>query len=255
MASNIPFGMNNLQSNIDYAKMLSNPYNTMSGYMQMPNVQMQMPMVGAGGGGASNVAQSAGGIGGAIGGLVQSGVGIADWIKSGKERKKYLKESEQALAGLPQYTASQYAKQDLAGAQANANAIDPSVMMQYNQAQQNAANTAAAGQRSAMSGAEAIQAAALGQQIAASQAPSIAAQQSQYAMANRAALSRALQGMTAEQQNVFNSKNSIANQMLNYKLGRLGAAEQRKADGIKNTVGGIGAVGSGVASMASGGLM
>jgi hypothetical protein len=232
-----------------YGQEFYNPYNTMSGYAnQMPQFYGQPSGAAAGTAakGAGGASAGMSGIGGILGGAVQGVVGVVDWIKAGKERKKYLKESEQALAGLPQYAASQYAKTDLANAQSQANAIDPSIMMQYNKLQQGAANTAAMGQRNAMSGAEAINAAITGQNIAASQAPSIAAQQTQYAMANRGALSRALQGMTAEEQNVFNSKNAIANQMFNYKLGRLGAAEARKADAIKNVVGGVGAIGTGI---------
>jgi hypothetical protein len=230
-----------------YGQDFYSPYNTMSGYAnQMPQFYAQPAAKAAEVVAPNSSASGMSGIGGILGGAVQGVVGVVDWIKAGKERKKYLKETEQALAGLPQYAASKYAKSDLASAQAQTNAIDPSIMMQYNKLQQGAANTAALGQRNAMSGAEAINAAITGQNIAASQAPSIAAQQTQYAMANRGALSRALQGMTAEEQNVFNSKNAIANQMFNYKLGRLGAAEARKADAIKNVAGGVGAIGSGV---------
>ncbi len=227
----------------------NNPYNTLGGYMQEPNQYFQAPQTQQMSGGGNSGGGKAGGIGSLIGGGIQSVVGIVDWIKGAKEYKKYKKETESALAGLPEYEKSIYAQQNLANAQNNANAIDPSILMQYNQLQKQAANTAAVGQRNAMSGAEAIQAAALGQNIAANQAPEIARQQAQMNMMNRQALSNALANMTQEQQNEFNSKNYIANQMLNYKMGLMGAAANRKASGINNTTSGLSAVGSGVATM------
>jgi hypothetical protein len=120
--------------------------------------------------------------------------------------------------------------------------------MQYNQLQKQQANTAAVGQRNAMSGGEAINAAIQGQNIAANQAPQLAAEQARMNIVNRQALAQALEGMTQEQQNVFNSKNAIANQMLNYKMGLMGAGAAKKASGISNTAGGLSAVGNGVAS-------
>lgn len=201
------------------------------------------------------------GLGQMMGGGLQSVVGISDWIKGAKEFKKYKKETESALAGLPQYAQSMYAKQNLANAQSNLNAIDPSILMQYNQLQQQAANTAAVGERNAMSGAEAINAAVLGQNIAANQAPQLATQQAQMNMANRRALSQALANMTQEEQNVFISKNAIANQMLNYKMGLMGAGAARKSSGINNTIDGVQSYFNGVqgmikdvAKMAGGGL-
>lgn len=211
-----------------------------------PNAMTQMQGVGtqkSGGG------YSGDGLGQVMGGGLQSVIGISDWIKGAKEFKKYKKESEQALAGLPQYAQSMFAKENLANAQSNLNAIDPSILMQYNQLQKQAANTAAVGQRNAMSGAEAINAAAIGQNIAANQAPQLAQQQAQINMVNRQALSQALANMAQEDQNVFNSKNAIANQMLNYKMGLMGAGAARKASGINNTVGGVQSFYGGVQGM------
>ena len=211
-----------------------------------PNAMTSMQGGGTqkGGGGG----YSGGGMGQMVGGGLQSVIGVVDWIKGAKEFKKYKKETESALAGLPQYAQSMYAKQNLANAQTNLNAIDPSILMQYNQLQKQQANTAAVGQRNAMSGGEAINAAIQGQNIAANQAPQLAAEQARMNIVNRQALAQALEGMTQEQQNVFNSKNAIANQMLNYKMGLMGAGAAKKASGISNTAGGLSAVGNGVAS-------
>lgn len=183
-----------------------------------------------------------------LGGALQSGIGIADWIKGAKDFKREKAATEKALAALPQYQMSPYAKEQLANAQANLNAINPAVQAMYGQAQRAAANTAATAQRNAMSGAEAIQGAALGQQIAQNQMPQIAQTQMQYEMANRNALDNALGVMTSENQNVFNSQNNIANQLLNYKMGLMGAAAARKAGGQKNTVGGVSAMGNALTS-------
>ena len=233
----------------------NNPYNTLGGYMQQqpqyyqqvapqPIPQQQQLQGATGGSGFSGD-----GMGQVLGGGIQGAVGIVDWIKGAKEFKKYKKESEQALAGLPQYTTSQYAQQALANAQANANAINPATMAMYNQLQKGAANTAAVGQRNAMSGGEAINAAIQGQEMAQNQMPQIAQQQMAYEMANRNQLNNALAAMAAEQMNEFNSKNAIQNQMLNYKMGLMGAAAKRKSDGINNTVGGVSNVYTGVQGM------
>lgn len=182
-------------------------------------------------------------VGGMISGIGQAGIGIADWIKGVKDFKKYKGETETALAQLPQYQTSQYAKQQLAGAQSQTNAINPAVQMMYDQAQKQAANTAAMGQRNAMSGAEAINAALMGQQIAQNQMPQLAQAQTEYQLANQNRLDRALGAMTQEDQNVFNSKNAIRNQLLNYKMGLMGAGAQRRSSGQSNAIGGLSAWG------------
>jgi len=199
----------------------------------------------------STVSGLAGGIGGVAGGLAQLGTGIWGAIKGAKDRKKYAQLSEQALNAMPEYETSQYAKDELAQAQAQANAINPATAMLYRQAQLGAANTAAAGQRNALSGAEAINAAIQGQSMAQNMMPSIAEQQTAYAMQNKANLAKALQGMTAEQQNVFNSRLNKNNQWLNYRLGQLGGANQMLGQGLSNISGGLGATASG-ASLLSG---
>lgn len=226
---------------------MGNPYNTLSGYQQMqpqvytpqqPQPQMQQQSGGGNSGG-----------GGILGGLIQAGLGIGDVIKGNKARKKYEKLVEQELNAMPVYTESPYAARQLREAESQTNAINPAVAMLQRQNQQLAANTAAAGQRNAMSGAEAINAAAMGQQIAAQQAPTIAQMQTQYAMANRENLYKALQGMTGERTNAFNSKLAKNERFYNQRLGQLGAANQRLGQGKSNIVGGVNSVEAGAKSL------
>lgn len=217
-----------------------NPYNTMGGYQQMqpqvytPQAQptaLAAPASGGGGGG-----------GGILGGLIQTGLGIGDVIKGNKARKKYEALVEQELNNMPEYTTSPYAVQQLASAQSQTNAVNPAIAMMQRQNQQLAANTAAVGQRNAMSGAEAINAAALGQNIAQQQNPMLAQMQTQYEMANRANLYSALQNMTNERTNVFNSKSAKNDRFYNQRLGQLGAANQRIAQGKSGIVGGVNSI-------------
>lgn len=244
MAYNTPYGMANLQQNIDYAQMVTNPYNTLGMYQKM-QPQVYTPMAQTPTATATPNSGGSGGGGSILGGIAQIGFGIGDIIKGNKARKKFEPMVEQELNAMPLYTESPYAARQLRESESMTNAINPAVAMLNRQNQLLAANTAAVGQRNAMSGAEAINAAAMGQQMASQQAPQIAQMQTQYEMANRNNLYSALQNMTGERTNVFNSKVAKNDRMYNHRLGQLGAANQRLAQGKTGIVSGVGSVESG----------
>lgn len=222
-----------------------NPYNTMGGYQQMqpqvytPQAQPTALAAPTSGGNAQAAANVTGSVGGILGGLGQLGLGIGQTIKGNKQRKKYEALVEQELNNMPEYTTSPYAVQQLASAQSQTNAVNPAIAMMQRQNQQLAANTAAVGQRNAMSGAEAINAAALGQNLAQQQNPMLAQMQTQYEMANRANLYSALQNMTNERTNAFNSKSAKNDRFYNQRLGQLGAANNKASQGVANIFGGF----------------
>ena len=226
----------------------NNPYNTLYQYQGQPGPvqpapmqfsQSQMPSQGVAG--APPSGGKSGGMGGGvpIGGLLQTGFGIWSAIRGAKDRKKFAAMAESELNNRPEYQISPYAKQELAQAQAQANAINPAVAMAQRQAQVLAANTAAVGQRNAQSGAEAIQAAAMGQAQAQAMQPQLAQMQTDYNMQNQMNMVNAMRGMTGQLQNRFADRLDRNNTRLNYRLGQLGGANKMFGDGWSNMIGGV----------------
>ncbi len=239
--------------------MANNPYGqysyfsqppVLNGYQQ-PSFYQQQPVAQSGGGGGKGIGSA---IGGAAGALVQLPFGIIQAHKANKDRKKFEKMSEAELNASPEYQESEFAKQELAQSQAAANSSNPAILAYQNQLQQQAANVAAAGQKNAMSGAEAINAAIAGQQVASSQLPQIAQMQTQFNQQNRGMLSDAMRNMTAERQNVFNDRVRRNDNRLNFRLGQLKGANDRFQGGMQNVVSGVSALGSAAGSVASGGM-
>lgn len=221
------------------------PYSSPQQYPQ--TARMSMPT-------SSGPAQQGSGIGGAIGGPLQAGFGIFQSIKNNKLRKQREAELEQAVNSMPEYTESPIVKGMVAQAQAQQNAINPAVMAMYQQAQQQAANTMAAAQRNASSGPEAINAALMAQNIANSQAPQAALQQTQYNMANRANLQNTQSALNNERQNVFNSRVAKNDALQNLKTMQFGNAQKLWQDAWGNIIGGANATGNAVGSIIGGGI-
>lgn len=237
------------------ANQFNNPYNTLYGYQQQPNYQYQQPVVDqSSGGGGGNKGGMASAIGQGVGGLVQVPFGIVQAIKGNRDRKRAEAQSEQELNSAPVYETSPYAQRMLAQAQGQVNAINPAVAALQQQALQQQANATAATQRNASSGAEAIQAAIMAQNVANSNAPSIAQLQAQYAQRNQGLLADAMQTMTGEYQNVFNDRVRRNDNRLNFRLGQLAGANKRFGDGFQNIIGGAQGIGSAAGAIATGGI-
>lgn len=183
---------------------------------------------------------SAGG-GGFQGGILQAGFGVLQAIKNNKLRKQREKELEGLVNGMPEYTEDPTVQNYYAQIQSQQNAVNPAVAQAYRQAQINAANTAAMGQKVAGSGAEAINAAIAGQNAANSIAPTLANMQTQYAQNNLQNLGGAAQMMNRERQNVFGSQIAKNDAMQNLKTMQFGNAQKAWQDSWKNIIGGVNA--------------
>ena len=224
----------------------NNPYNSLYGYQQQPNMMYYQPPVPSApstaktGGGMGQM----GGIGGAISGPLQLGFGIGQAIRGNRDRKKFAKMTEAELNAMPEYTSSPYAAAELAQAQSQQNAINPAISGLQNQQQQLAANVASAGQNYAQNGGEAIMAAISGANMANQNLPQIAAMQAEYQQAQRAALASAQRGMTGERMNAFNSRLQKNQARYNHYLGRTQGANKEFGDGWQNIVGGANATGN-----------
>lgn len=192
-------------------------------------------------------------IGQGIGGLVQLPFGIVQASKGNRDRKRAEAQSEQELNASPEYQTSPYAQQMLAQAQAQQNAINPAVSSLQQQALQQQANSNAAIQRNASSGAEAISGAIMAQNAANNNAPAIAQLQQEYAMRNQGLLANAMQNMTGEYQNIFNDKVRRNDNRLNFRLGQLAGANNRFSGGMQNVVGGVSNIAGAAASGFTGG--
>lgn len=232
---------------------MANPYSGYYGtqgdgiqgyYPQQEQYLSQLPAVASQNTAGANPTGS-GGIGG-LGAMLQTGFGIWEAIKAGRDRKKFEKLAESELNSSPVYQESPYARQQLAQAQAQQNAINPAVQAMERNAQIGAANVASAGQRNAMSGAEAINAAIAGQAQANAMYPQIANLQTEYNARNQGLLANAMQNMTNEYQNVFNDRVRRNDTRLNYRLGQLSGANARKGDSWRNIIGGVTTFGSGI---------
>lgn len=227
---------------------MANPY---SGYYQQYPLQEQYlgaspaaPMALPANGGGNGAIQQPSGLGGAIGGPIQAGFGIVQSIKNNKLRKLREQELEKAVLGMPEYTESPIIRNMYAQAQAQQNATNPAIAAMYRQAQQGAANTAAIGQRNAMSGAEAINAAIAGQTQAQSAFPQIAQMQTQYNMANQANLQHSQRLLNNERQNVFNSQVAKNDALQNLRGGQFKNATKLWQDAWGNIIGGANATGN-----------
>lgn len=174
-----------------------------------------------------------------IGAAIAGGISLYQGAQAAKEKKRYDKKAQEALAAEPDYAPTKSARSLLAEASVNKNAVNPALQMAYRQAQQGAANQAGLAQRNATSGAEALAVGSAAQNNLQAAIPGIAAEQTQFNMANRGAYMQALDKMSAEERMQFEANRAKNSNLVNYYIGRTGAANANMNSAI---MGGVGAL-------------
>lgn len=153
-------------------------------------------------------------------------------IRAANQQKKAQKKAEEALKNAPRYQKSPYVQEELANARAMVNAESPAVAAARQQAQQQAVDLAARGQQVAGSGAEALSYASNANSQYLRALPGLAGVADEYRQNNRAQLTNALRGATADNQAVFADQQSAASDRLNFELGKAGAGGQQLGGAI-----------------------
>lgn len=179
-----------------------------------------------------------------IAALIGAGASIYSAEKASSDKKRMDKKAQEALANQPDDKATQSSKNLLVEAQVNKNAINPATQLAYKQAQQGAANQSAFAQRNATSGSEALSVGSTAQNNLQSIVPSLAADQTQFNMANRGQYMNALQNMSEEERRVFESRRNKNNDLMNYYIGRVGAANANQAAAINGGLTALGQAGA-----------
>lgn len=160
--------------------------------------------------------------------LIGAGVSAYQAIKARKDQKKAQELAEKELANAPQYKTPQSVLDQLNEARASKNAVNPALMMAYQQAQQAAAGNVANANRNATSGAESLAAGSQAQGQLQSIIPGLANAQTGYAMQNRGLYNQALAGMTEDDRIKFQNAQQRNSDLVNYRLGLAGAATQNQ---------------------------
>lgn len=155
-------------------------------------------------------------------------------IKSSADRKKAQADAQRSLNQRPIYQTPPELKEQLNDARAMRNAVNPALLMAYQQAQQQAAGQVANAQRNATSGAEALSAGAAAQSNLQSFLPQLAQAQTAYEQANRGQYYNALQNMAEDAR--FKQQDAVAANAdrTNYNIGLAGAARAGQNQAIQS---------------------
>lgn len=172
-------------------------------------------------------------------GLASLGMGAYQMAKAAKDKKKAEEEMKKAMAKRPDYQVSQSIKDQLADTRSRVNSVDPSIQLMQQQAQKQAAGTQANAQRNATSGAEALAVGSAAQGQLQSMLPQMAMLQRQNQQQNLGNYYNA-QGAMANQDLIRAQDQQAKNSdMVNFALGKIGAASANMSSGISNAVGGV----------------
>lgn len=136
------------------------------------------------------------------------------------------------MKARPQYAPAPESKALLVDAQNRKNAVSPALLTAYRMAQQQAANTMAGAQRNATSGAEALAVGANAQNQFQSFIPQIAQMQTGYEQNNLNAYRQAMGNMAQERQMVFQDQLGRHSDLVNFHLGKMGAANTNMGQGL-----------------------
>lgn len=176
---------------------------------------------------------------------VTAAFGIGQSLLAGQKQKEEEAKLKAAIANRPTFKPSDYIKNMVADAKSRQNAESPAVRQAYEQVRQQAADTAANAEINAVSGGQALGAAAIAQQQMQSATPQLAAQQEAYHQANLNRADQASQSMAQQEAMAHEDAISKHNDLVNMYLGKVAAANQNKAMGLSAAIqGGLAAASS-----------
>lgn len=166
--------------------------------------------------------------------LFGAGTSLVQMLGANSGRKKAEKEMNAALNAAPVYQPSQYAKNALAETLTSKNAINPALIMTYQQMQQGAANQTANAQRNATSGAEALNVGSAAQNDLQASIPKLAMMQTQYNQQNKDRYLGALENMANEDKFKHQSDVQRNSDRVNMAMGKFGANNAMFGQGVSS---------------------
>lgn len=168
----------------------------------------------------------------AIAGLISAGVGTYTAIKASNEKKKAQAAFDAAMKNRTNYQPTEASKQALIESESQKNALSPAVLMAYQQALAQTAAQQNLIQKNATSGAEALSSSSAAQNSFQNLLPQLMGAQQSYQDKKQANYYNALGDMSRQQEMVQEDKNAKQSDLINYYLGRMGAANTNKTQGI-----------------------
>lgn len=186
-----------------------------------------------------------------------AGLGLSAWqyAQAQKQKRDADEAAKKAMASRPTYQTPAALDEQLSTARAQMNAVDPSILATQQQLQQQQANQMAFAQRNAPSGAQALAAGAEATAQTQSIMPSLAREQRAFSMQNQANLNAALGAHTDDARMRHDDLLGRHADVVNYNLGRVGAAQQDKSQalamGVQSGMGLLGAYNNGLNRMGS----
>lgn len=178
--------------------------------------------------------------------LITAGVGLYSAWRSAQQQKEAEEAMKRQMKNRPTYAPSQSVKTLLNDTQGRINAVNPALIQSYQLAQQQAANQMGFAQRNATSGAEALAMASNAQAQVNAAIPKMAMMQADFQQNNLQAYYRALAAMSGEEQNVYQDQLARNSDMVNFQLGRMGAANANLGQGMGLAAAGLSAMGTGM---------